>query len=70
MTPARLAAEQTWAEDPRLMTPEVAAALAVILPDGDEEAQATSCEPGSSRAGQVTGAIRSHPIRRARRGTA
>lgn len=43
MTPARLAAEQTWAEDPRVMTPEVAAALAQILPDGDEEeAQATS----------------------------
>lgn len=51
MTPARRAAEQTWAEDPRVMTPEVAAALTQILPDGPdgdgEEARATSCEPGS-----------------------
>jgi hypothetical protein len=46
MTPTEAAA-LTWAEDPRVMTPEVAAALAQILPDWDEEeAQATSCEPG------------------------
>jgi hypothetical protein len=41
----REAAELTWAEDPRVMTPEVAAALAQIfagLPDRDEGREAAA----------------------------
>ena len=41
MTP-REAAELTWAEDPRVMTPEVAAALAQILPDDEEGREAAA----------------------------
>ena len=36
MTPSE-AARITWEEDPRLLTPEAAAAIAAILPGGDAE---------------------------------
>jgi hypothetical protein len=36
-TPAQLAAEAEWAANPRQMTDEAAAELAVILPGGDAE---------------------------------